>query len=159
MFDYRVLIILTVALLTMYIVQYDCEVILTPRVLYWLLPIALAMVLLIGCTNIIFPQKVRISITVVTIVLICWSIYVFFISGTTIYKHRVFSASIKVVWVAIITATILYWKDPQRPAKMGALRIILLLGIFASIYLIPEDISNLLSDQVSSLLRTKLPIT
>ncbi|CAH6420525.1 Hypothetical protein MVR_LOCUS153 [uncultured virus] len=151
MFDYRIAIVLVIGLAAMYLLSYDCTVLLTPKVLYWLLPLGLGLIILASCVSITLSKPIKMAITISTIILVLISIYVFLRSRSKKYGHVVYTTSIKVVWIIVIASTLIYWSDPQRAVKMGLLRAGLLLGLFASIYLIPAVDANLLPDQVLSL--------
>ncbi len=134
MFDYRLIIILIFGFALIILFGYDKKIRLSDRYLYFLLPIALVIVLIYeNYQHLFVSESTKKILQWSTIFMFILGIVLYFRTKPNYYPHYVYRTSIRIIWCIMIITLIVFWNDPDKIYYMGVLKIILFVGLLISI--------------------------
>jgi hypothetical protein len=129
MFDCRLLIILIIGIALIILFEYDKKL-KSDKYLYFLLPLALVIVLLYeNYRHLFICPSTKKFLKWTTIFIFALSIYLYFRTKGNTYHNYVYRTSMRIIWCIILITLIVFWGDPEKMYDMGILKIILFVGL------------------------------
>ena len=134
MFDCRLVIILILGIALMFLFDYDKKLLHSKKIMYFLLPLALVLLLLYeNYRHLIECQSTKILLKWTTIFMLIFGIYLYYRTKKNYYPHYVYRTTMRIIWCILIVTIIVYWQDPEKFYNMGILKLILFAGLCLSL--------------------------
>ncbi|XWV26489.1 putative orfan [Tupanvirus soda lake] len=134
MFDCKVIVILIFGIVLMELFQYNQRITKSRKIMYYLLPIALVLIILYETFHEKFMCETNKKILRwMTVILFIVGIYIYLHTRKEYYPHLVYQTSIHVIWAIIIVFFIVYLGDPLIFDKIGIFKLILFTGLMLSL--------------------------
>lgn len=134
MFDYKLLIILIVGIALIFLFYYNKKIKSSDKYLYFLLPIALIILLIYkNYQHLVVCESTKKILKWTIILMFVLGIYMYFRTKSNYYPHYVYRTSIRIIWCIIIFSLIIYWQDPNKLYNIGVLKIVLFVGLIITI--------------------------
>ena len=134
MFDIKLIIILIFGICLIKLFEYDERVTHSKKILYFLLPFALVIVLIYdNYQHIFLSPAVKDAIKFIALATLIFSIYIYFSRKSEAYEYRVYSTSIYIIWAMMIIFGLIFIYDNEMLVKLGIFKIVLYGGLVLSL--------------------------
>lgn len=134
MFDIKLIIILIVGICLIKLFHYDERVTHSKKVLYFLLPVALIIIILYDNYHTVFLNPlIKNAIKLIAFLTFILSFYIYFTTRSQTYEYRVYSTSIYVIWALLIIFGLILIYDEEMLVKLGLFKMVLYAGLIISL--------------------------
>ena len=132
--DFKLIIILILGICLAKLFDYDVRVNRSNRILYFLLPVALIVLLFYNNYHEAFlSPSVKRIITLLGLFVFIFSFYIYFHTQKQAYPHNVYNTSVYIIWAITIIFCLIYLYDDEVLVKASLLKLILFIGLLISL--------------------------